>query len=413
MVEVARRGFFPGIVVSADDPEKRGRLQVRVPAIYGGDDEDEKIEDDELPWALPAFPSASSDGTGMAWVPTVGAGVWVGFMGGDWEDPVYVGGWYTEGDVPGLFASSYEGGKPKTLLVTTENGHVYEMRWKGGESEVRWETEKGLKLRLIDDPALGGLKIEMTTPMGFQLYLDEPNLVAAVQTPALREMRLDDQAQSAHIVTPTQRVELLDIPQKINATTPGEINATAGTNINALAGANIAALAGANISATAGGTATITAGGAATITAGGAAAITAQGLSLTSTGSAPTVQTGGGTLASTFTGAALYTFLGALTYVISGLYALTALGLTLTAATVAITTTGLPILLGSVAVLKYRLVTERMFIAFNKHKHSGVTAGGDLTGPPDIGSGHQFQTPNTTDPDFDILNNVTAFVKAD
>jgi len=327
-------GCYPGTVVAiGTDPDTEGKIQIRVDQLYGAADEEEKIEDGDLPFARPAFPVTGSK-SGAPWVPPVGSGVWVMFWAGKPQFPVWFGGYYGVDDVPTEFSSSYSP-DPKTRLVKTDNGHTIEMRWKDGESEIRVESELGSKLRIVDSTALGGPKIEAETPTGYKFTLDELLKKAAVETPL------------------GQSVELLDTPPgTIAATTPGVIAATAGGAITA------------------------TAGGALTATAVGPALISAAGVTMTSTGGAPTVMTGGGTLTSTYTGVALYTFLGALTYVVAGLYALTALGLTITGAALAIVTTGTPILVGSLLGVKRKLANDQLMVlvaqllyAYENHGH--------------------------------------------
>ena len=99
-------GWWPGRVVDVADPERRGRVRVRVPQVYGSDEEAEFIADDELPWALPN--SRHFAGTGEAWVPPLASTVWVGFMAGDHADPIWQGGWATESDAIPEHASSWK-----------------------------------------------------------------------------------------------------------------------------------------------------------------------------------------------------------------------------------------------------------------------------------------------------------------
>lgn len=175
------KAWWPGIIVDNADPLKAGRVRVRVGAVYGAEDEGEFIPDDQLPWAIPCF-LAAHQGSGCAWVPPVGAVVSVLFWGGDHEVPMWAGGYYTEGEPPSEFISAYEeGGAPKTRVVKLENGHIFEMRYKSGESEIHIDTEKGLKLRLVDAP--GGLKIEATTPAGYTFALDEATTRVLLKTP--------------------------------------------------------------------------------------------------------------------------------------------------------------------------------------------------------------------------------------
>lgn len=348
-------GWWPGTVVSRADPERRGRCRVRVPQVYGAITEDEFIADDELPWALPSQPTYN--GAGEAWTPPPGAAVWVTFIGGDHESPIYHGGWPTADDAIPEHVSSYNGEGPTTRVIKTENGHLFEMRYFPGQERIQLRTAGGISVTLYDSPAEGGPRVEILTPGG-------------------RLFQLDDVQQLARIATPTQVVELLDLLQTINVTTPGSANVTAGLNV------------------------AVTAGGTLTAVAAGAATIAANGLTLTSTGAAPTVQTGGGTMTSSFTGAALYTFLGALTYVIGGILTITAATMSLTAGLITLTGT---VVLGSLLGTKRRLCDERLFATLNDIINQ-VNASAAGTAIPNLTPGNvnplydtnQLATTNTT-----------------
>jgi phage baseplate assembly protein gpV len=135
------QGLRPGKVVSAADPERRGRVRVRVPEVYGADEEEERVPDDALPWAMPCFP--------FAWAPEQGSQVWVAFWQGSEEYPVWLGGWYAEGEAPAEFASSYVP-EPTAYVVKTPNGHKVELRWTPGQEKVTVQSAAGLKVELDD-----------------------------------------------------------------------------------------------------------------------------------------------------------------------------------------------------------------------------------------------------------------------
>lgn len=85
--EDVKRQMFVGIVEDRDDPEKIGRLKIRIPAIHG-----QEIETADLPWAIP-FRSVlfgSSEGTGFFSVPYLGSKVVVTFHRGDSYSPMYL-----------------------------------------------------------------------------------------------------------------------------------------------------------------------------------------------------------------------------------------------------------------------------------------------------------------------------------
>jgi len=376
-------GFWPGTVVSLDDPDKEGKIQVRVDQFYGAADEEEKIEDGDLPWARPGGFITGAD-SGTPHLPRVGAGVWVGFWGGSREHPVWFGGFYGSSDVPSEFSSAYSP-DPQTWLTKTPHGHVIEMRWKEGESEVYFLTKQGVKLRLIDSSAIGGMKLIGTTPAGFEFSLDEPNRVAKIKTPALREVELNDTAQSAHMVTPTQRVELLDTVPVINITTPGSVNVQAALNATVQAGINATVQAGVNATVQAGAAVLVDGAASAIVKSVGPTTVesgalltlaTAGGLAIGGVGGGPmggaTNINGGGVENKTFAGAATWNYT-ALTLNATGLLAFASLVLfTLTGAGLALATTAAAITIGSLAGIKLQLCNANLIAAFNAHTNGGM-----------------------------------------
>jgi Type VI secretion system/phage-baseplate injector OB domain len=210
-------GLYPGTVVddnfSAYQPggAPNGRIRVRVDAVYGNTGEPEFIPDTALPWARPCFP-VTGDKDGEAWVPEEGAAVWVTFVGGDPEKPVWLGGWFPNTSVPTEFSSSYGGAPtpgPKSRLIKTAGGQIFEMRWKAGQEHVYLKTAGGVTLDMIDAPGLGGPKFIVTTPAG-------------------RTLALDDKLQQAVLKTPTQSITIDDAGASINVVSPTQVQATVG-----------------------------------------------------------------------------------------------------------------------------------------------------------------------------------------
>lgn len=78
-------GKYRGIIVNVDDPQKLGRVQLRIPQIAG----DNKMEY----WAWPSGQPAGDD-FGDFMVPPVNSPVWVTFENGDPSHPVYEGGFW-------------------------------------------------------------------------------------------------------------------------------------------------------------------------------------------------------------------------------------------------------------------------------------------------------------------------------
>jgi uncharacterized protein involved in type VI secretion and phage assembly len=82
-------GKYRGLIVDNEDPTKRGRVKVRVPAVMGETDV----------WAMPCVPYAG-DGVGLFTVPPVGTGVWVEFEAGDPSFPIWVGCFWGDDEIP-------------------------------------------------------------------------------------------------------------------------------------------------------------------------------------------------------------------------------------------------------------------------------------------------------------------------
>jgi uncharacterized protein involved in type VI secretion and phage assembly len=110
-------GKYRGIVVDNADPEKSGRLKVKVPAV---------LADAMTTWALPCMPVAVS-GAGVYLVPPRDAQVWVEFEGGDPGMPIWTGCFWRAREAP-------ETGKaaPETKVIKF-----------GGTLLTMADTEKG------------------------------------------------------------------------------------------------------------------------------------------------------------------------------------------------------------------------------------------------------------------------------
>lgn len=85
---------YIGIAVNASDPMGLGRVQVRVPQVYGVQDDATpfaSIPDQDLPWAIPcALPGSKTAQNGaISFVPDSGARLLVRFLDGEPEKPVW------------------------------------------------------------------------------------------------------------------------------------------------------------------------------------------------------------------------------------------------------------------------------------------------------------------------------------
>ena len=127
-------GKYRGIVTDNDDPNKLGRIRVRVQDVLG---------DLESGWALPALPYAG-DGVGLYLVPPVDAFVWVEFEHGDPDYPIWTGCFWGGRDrLPGSSVS------PDIKVLKTDSATI---TLDDAESSITIETGN-LKI-VMDDQGI-------------------------------------------------------------------------------------------------------------------------------------------------------------------------------------------------------------------------------------------------------------------
>ncbi len=82
------------------------RIKANVPAVLG---------QQETGWCMPCVPYAGPN-VGMAFLPEVGAGVWIEFEGGDVSYPIWTGCYWRSGELPSDAA-------PAVKAIVTKAGH--------------------------------------------------------------------------------------------------------------------------------------------------------------------------------------------------------------------------------------------------------------------------------------------------
>lgn len=84
-------GIYQGIVTKTNDPEKRGRIKCQIPSVLGNVA--------ESAWCDPVIPVAY-DGGGDFCIPQTGEAVWILFIEGNQNMPVWFGGWWSKNKTP-------------------------------------------------------------------------------------------------------------------------------------------------------------------------------------------------------------------------------------------------------------------------------------------------------------------------
>jgi uncharacterized protein involved in type VI secretion and phage assembly len=97
-------GKYRGTVTDVDASTLR--IKATVPAV---------LADQPTGWCMPCVPYAG-DGVGLAFLPEIGAGVWIEFEGGDVSYPIWVGCYWRDGEQP-------EDAAPDVKVIVTKSGH--------------------------------------------------------------------------------------------------------------------------------------------------------------------------------------------------------------------------------------------------------------------------------------------------
>jgi uncharacterized protein involved in type VI secretion and phage assembly len=157
-VDEKRFGKFRATVVDNKDPQKRGRLKLRIPSVLG---------DQETDWALPCLPYGGLDQQGMFFVPDIDSQVWTEFEEGDISRPIWVGTfWQQESDTPQDAAKE----EPTTRLFQTKSGHILQFDDADGEEQFR--LYHPTEAEMVIDP---NGTITLTDASGALLKMDAEN----------------------------------------------------------------------------------------------------------------------------------------------------------------------------------------------------------------------------------------------
>jgi uncharacterized protein involved in type VI secretion and phage assembly len=140
-------GKYRGTVTDVEQPG-RGRIKANVPAVLG---------DQATGWCDPCVPYAGNN-VGIAFLPDIGAGVWIEFEGGDVSYPIWTGCYWRDGEIPSAVA-------PGTMVIQTGSGHQIILDDNGGSVTVTDSNGNSVTLGssgITLQSANGGGKVELT-----------------------------------------------------------------------------------------------------------------------------------------------------------------------------------------------------------------------------------------------------------
>jgi hypothetical protein len=171
---------YAGSVENNQDPEKLGRLKVRVPHVYGIDSGTTGyIGTNDLPWAMPAgLPAGGSpESGGFTQLPTIGDRVWVRFLDGEPEKPIWEWGMQTFDHRDTLKLHTYEQGTGRQPVgrpnrtAWTRYSHAIEIN----AGSIIATTSAGYRVVWTDATTTSAFdgNIKASTPMGNFWMLDD------------------------------------------------------------------------------------------------------------------------------------------------------------------------------------------------------------------------------------------------
>jgi hypothetical protein len=258
-------GKYRGKVVENVDPLVLGRIMVEVPAVPAVSET----------WAMPCVPYAGPQ-VGFYAIPPITANVWVEFEGGDPNFPIWVGCFWSEGEVP-LEAI------PELKVFKTE-----------------FNT-----LIFNDTPEAGGMTLSSTPDCvddPCTMMFDSEGILIEIPTSSMLMTTESVSITTGDITLTAEAAIEMTAGADISQEATGAIEVTAGADISQEATGAIEVTAGADASVTAGGAVEVTGGGDVAVTAGGAVEVTGGG-DVAVTGGGAVEVTGGGDVAVTGGGA--------------------------------------------------------------------------------------------------------------
>lgn len=128
---------YPGIVYDRKDPDKQGRIKIKIPQVFGN-----QIYDY---WAKPKG-MFIGDSVGMFTIPEVDDLVWVSFEAGDVRFPLWEPGYKKQNSsIEDLYD---EDGEPSKVMLRTVSGHI--MFFDDKNKNIRIADANGNQIELDD-----------------------------------------------------------------------------------------------------------------------------------------------------------------------------------------------------------------------------------------------------------------------
>lgn len=259
-------GKYRGKVVENVDPMVMGRILASVPAVPSV----------KSTWAMPCVPYAGPQ-VGFYTMPPIGANVWIEFEGGDPNYPIWVGCFWSEGELP------LEAPPEMKVFKTEFNTFILNDT----------PEEGGMTLTSIPD-CVDDLCSLTFDAEGIQLKIPESSIDMTTGTISATTGNISMTAEEGIEAKATADISLT-AEGAISSTASGDITEKATGAVNVSAGGDASFKAGGATEVSAGGDVSVSGGGAAEVTGGGDLTLSGGGAAELSGGGDCSISGGGAT----------------------------------------------------------------------------------------------------------------------
>lgn len=249
---------FLGTVEENRDPERLGRLKVRVPQVYGVSE----VGTDAIPWAIPfGLPAGGmKESGGISFLPENGDQVIILFLDGEPEKPCWSWSMQSVRQAKEYKFRSYDknSGSPDAMRIT-RYGHTIEF----SRGSVIVTNSQGYSLVLQNGVLPNSGYLQLRTPMGQVITVDDEIKLAQFffTLDFQLEVGRDIDVRAADINLRALRSLTGLVTDSCSLTAGKDVSVTTGASVSLKAATDVSASAGAHISLAAGGKVDITGGG--------------------------------------------------------------------------------------------------------------------------------------------------------